>query len=114
MRDFINIIKLVEYEIDDEDETPSEREEYVRQRNIENAVKQFCIKECGWDMDGGYSVTFDAADDLLTITPNEMEFSLETINKLATLGDVKLNTSSQAWKLIIEIKTPPGFNITAQ
>jgi hypothetical protein len=110
MRDFINII--LEYEVDDEDETPSEREAYQRQKNIEQAVKQFCQKECGWDMDEGYSVMFDPDDNTLDITPNETDFTLEVLNKLSVLGEVELSASSQPWKLGIRIKTPQGFNIT--
>lgn len=113
MRDFINIIKLVEYEIDDEEETPSEREAYQRQRNVEEAVKQFCVKEIGWDMDIGYSVMFDADENTLHITPNEFEFTLEQLNKLAVMGEVHMSTATPG-KLNIEIKTPEGFNITPQ
>lgn len=101
-------------ETDEEDETPSEREAYVRQQNIENAVKQFCQKECGWDMDGSYAVMFDADSNTLSISPEEGEFTLAQLNKLAVLGEVTINAAARQWQLEITIKTPPGFNITPQ
>jgi hypothetical protein len=116
MRKFINIINLVEAPLgfDDEEETPTERAAYERQRNIEHAVKQFCEKEVGWEMEGGYAVMFDAEENTLTLTPDEVEFTLEQMNKLAVLGEVTFSSSSQAWKLVITVKTPEGFNITPQ
>jgi hypothetical protein len=114
MREFIKIINESNIEMDDEDETPSEREAYVRQQNIENAVKQFCEKELGWDMDRGYSVMFDAEENELHIDPNEVETTLEQLKKLEVLGHVTINASSRQWALSISIKTPQGFNITPQ
>lgn len=103
-----------DFDMDDEEETPTEREAYARQRNIEIAVKQFCEKELGWDMDGGYSVIFDADENTLSLSPDEVEATLEQLKKLEVLGEVRISASSREWKISVEIKTPPGFNITPQ
>lgn len=101
-------------QIDTEETTmPEEDAEYERAVRIQNAVKEFCEKEIGWDMeDVSYPVDFDADENLLTIRPNEGEVSLDQLNKLASLGEVKVNGSGSAYQLIIEVKTPRGFDIS--
>lgn len=102
-------------QMDVEDEadlsTPTEDAAYERQQRIEKAVKDFCQTEIGWDMDTGYSVIFDGDENTLTISPNEVEVSLEQLNKLATLGSVMVNGSSKSYGLTIDVKTPEGFDI---
>lgn len=114
MRDFINIIKLVEYEIDDEEETPSEREAYQRVKNIEAAVTAFCERELGWSFDRSNAVYFDADSNELHIDPEEGDYTLDALTKLASLGDVKISGGARQWDIAITILTPPGFNITPQ
>ena len=112
MRKFINLIEN-DFEIDDEDETPEERARYDRQKSIEAAVKAFCEKEIGWEMERSYCVIFEEADNELSISPYEGEATMEQLMKLRIFGsDIRVSAAASNHLLHITIKTPPGFNIS--
>lgn len=105
----MSLVEAIEVE-DDEYETPEEKATYAREVAIQKAVKLFCEREIGWDMDRNYCVMFEANENLLTITPNEYEATVEQFAKLNAFGEVTVSCASKG-VFHITIKTPPGFNL---
>lgn len=100
-------------EPDADDETPTERAEYDRQRRIEQSVKAFCAQEIGWDMDRSYCVHYDAEMNELAISPNEGEATLDQLMKLRIFGEVTVAASASQWGIDITIKTHSGIDVKA-
>lgn len=114
MRDWITLVENAAMTVDDEDETPAEREAYERQTGIEKAVKLFCEKEIGWALDRSYAVIYDEAENELSISTDEVEVTLEQLMKVRLFGEPTISAAHPHGTINITIKTPPGFNVLTQ
>jgi hypothetical protein len=92
----------------DADEAEDAR--YAEQLRMEKTIREFCEKELGWSFDShSHPIIFD--DGEITIVPDEEEATLEELQKLSALGEVRVSASSRQWSLTIIIKAHQGLKI---